>query len=107
MWHYAERPCKGPLIFLAWLFRSHLGELKAQLRFVAALSLIRRHMRNWLRKFLGWWQQWFKPPPPPADRSRLVGMYLSGANKPLGAAGRGSDTRERQEGKFSQKRRRG
>jgi hypothetical protein len=32
---------------------------------------------------------------------------LSQANKPLDSNGRGSDTRERQEGKFSQKRRRG
>jgi hypothetical protein len=34
-------------------------------------------------------------------------MYLSQANKPLDFSARGSETRERQEGKFSQNRRRG
>jgi hypothetical protein len=36
-----------------------------------------------------------------------VGMYLSQANKPLDSGARGSEVRERQEGKFSQNRRRG
>jgi hypothetical protein len=56
---------------------------------------------------LGGWRRLFKPPQPTVDRSRLVGMYLTQANKPLDSSGRGSDTRARQEGKFSQNRRRG
>ena len=53
------------------------------------------------------WRRLFKSPPATVDRSRLVGMYLSQANQPSDANGRGSGTRERQEGKFSQNRRRG
>ena len=52
------------------------------------------------------WQQLFKPPQAKTGRSMLVGMYLSNANRPVDSSARGSDTRERQEGKFSQKRRR-
>jgi hypothetical protein len=64
-------------------------------------------MKYWLRMFSSGWRRLFTPPQAPADRSRLVGMYLSQANKPLGSSVRGSDIRERQEGKFSQNRRRG
>jgi hypothetical protein len=56
---------------------------------------------------LGGWERLFKPPKPTVNRSQLVGMYLSQANQPSDSSGRGSGTRERQEGKFSQKRRRG
>jgi hypothetical protein len=48
----------------------------------------------------------FKPPQATVDRSQLMGMYLTQANRPLDLTGRGSGTRERQEGKFSQNRRR-
>jgi len=64
-------------------------------------------MNYWLRMILSGWRRLSKPPQVTADRSRLVGMYLSQANKPLDSGGRGSETRERQEGKFSQNRRRG
>jgi hypothetical protein len=64
-------------------------------------------MNYFLRLMLSGWNRLFKPPQATADRSRLVGMYLSQANKPLDSGARGSETRERQEGKFSQKRRRG
>ena len=64
-------------------------------------------MTYWIRMIVSGWRRLFKPPQATVDRSRLVGMYLSQANKPLDSDGRGSDTRERQEGKFSQNRRRG
>jgi len=59
------------------------------------------------KMIVGGLKRWFKPPQATVDRSRLVGMYLSQANKPLDFSTRGSETRERQEGKFSQNRRRG
>ncbi len=80
--------------------------LRAQLRFGPGSSLIPQRMKNWLRVILNRWQLWSKPPRPTADRSRLVGMYLSQANHPFDS-GRASGTRERQEGKVSQNRRRG
>jgi hypothetical protein len=64
-------------------------------------------MKYWLRMFSNGWRRLFKPPQPAVDRSRLMGMYLSQANKPLDSGARGSETWQRQEGKFSQKRRRG
>ena len=64
-------------------------------------------MTYWIRIIVSGWKRLFKPPQATVDRSRLVGIYLSQANKPLDSSGRGSDTRERQEGKFSQNRRRG
>jgi hypothetical protein len=64
-------------------------------------------MKHWLRMISNGWRRLFKPQQTTADRSRLVGMYLSQANKPLGSSVRGLDNRERQEGKFSQNRRRG
>ena len=64
-------------------------------------------MSHWLTKILGGWRGLFQPRQPTVDRSRLMGMYLSQANQPLDSSGRGSDTRARQEGKFSQNRRRG
>ena len=64
-------------------------------------------MTYWIRMMVSGWTRLFKPPPPKTDRSALVGMYLSNANRPLDSSARGLDTRERQEGKFSQNRRRG
>ena len=64
-------------------------------------------MMHWLRMILSGWKRLFKSPQATADRSRLVGIYLSQANKPLDSSGRGAGISERQEGKFSQKRRRG
>jgi hypothetical protein len=56
---------------------------------------------------LSGWSRLFKPRPPKADRSTLVGMYLTGANRPVDTHARDLGTRQRQEGKFSQNRRRG
>ena len=81
--------------------------LKVQLHRAAASSLIPGRMKYWLRMFSSWWRRFFRPPQPTADRSRLVGMYLSQANQPPDSGARGSEIRERQEGKFSQNRRRG
>jgi hypothetical protein len=64
-------------------------------------------MTRLLRMILDGWRRLFKQPQPSVNRSQLVGMYLSQANKPLDSGMRGSGTRERQEGKFSQNRRRG
>jgi hypothetical protein len=64
-------------------------------------------MTYWARRIVSGSRRLFKPRQTTADRSTLVGMYLSNANRPLGSSVRGSETRERQEGKFSQNRRRG
>jgi hypothetical protein len=64
-------------------------------------------MTYWIRMIVSGWRRLFKPRQTTADRSTLVGMYLSHANRPLDSSARGSETRERQEGKFSQNRRRG
>ena len=64
-------------------------------------------MTYWIRMMANAWSRLFKPRKPMADRSTLVGMYLSNANRPVDSSARGSDIRERQEGKFSQNRRRG
>ena len=64
-------------------------------------------MTYWIRMIVSGWKRLFKPRRATADRSALVGMYLSNANRPLDSRVRGSETRERQEGKFSQNRRRG
>ena len=68
---------------------------------------MRSRMTYWIRMIVNGWRRLFKPRQPKADRSMLVGMYLSNTNRPLGSSVRGSDTRERQEVKFSQNRRRG
>lgn len=88
----------------------HLGMTnapKAQLHHPAESSLIPPRMTYWIRMMVSGWNRLFKPRKTTADRSTLVGMYLSNANRPLGSSVRGSDIRERQEGKFSQNRRRG
>ena len=64
-------------------------------------------MISWLRTILGQIARWFRPPQATVDRSRLVGMYLSQANQAQDLSARGAPTRERQDGKFSQNRRRG
>lgn len=64
-------------------------------------------MTYWIRMIVSGWRRLFKPRQATADRSTLVGMYLSNANRPSDSSPRGLDTRERQEGKFSQNRRRG
>jgi hypothetical protein len=80
---------------------------KAQLLRSPDSSLIPPRMTYWIRMIVSGWKRLFKPRPAKTDRSMLVGMYLSNANRPVGSSARGSETRERQEGKFSQNRRRG
>ena len=80
---------------------------KPQLHRAADSSLILPRMTYWIRMMVNGWRGLFKPRREATDRSALVGMYLSNANRPSESSARGSDTRERQEGKFSQKRRRG
>ncbi len=63
-------------------------------------------MTNWVRQILSGWRGFFRPRRTPTDRSALVGMYLSTANAESNASLRGTGTRDRQEGKFSQRRRR-
>jgi hypothetical protein len=63
-------------------------------------------MRTWLRKVLNLWDRLFRPRHKTVDRSQLVGMYLSQANTPPGRGARAPETRQRQNGKFSQTRRR-
>ncbi|HVM50024.1 MAG TPA: hypothetical protein VMU04_18495 [Candidatus Acidoferrum sp.] len=64
-------------------------------------------MTRWLRSILARLPGAPQPPQRPVDRSQLMGMYLSQANQPPDPAARGLPTRERQDGKFAQKRRRG
>ena len=63
-------------------------------------------MTRWLRTVLSHIARLFRPPQATVDRSRLVGMYLSQANQPPNLSARGAPTRERQDGKFAQNRRR-
>ena len=80
---------------------------KVELRRAPGSSLITPRMTRLLRMILGGWERLFKTPKPTVNRSQLMGMYLSQGNKPPDSGTRGSGTRERQEGKFSQNRRRG
>ncbi len=64
-------------------------------------------MTRWLRTLFGQSTRLFQSPKATVDRSRLMGMYLSQANQPPEPGARGVPTRERQDGKFSQQRRRG
>jgi hypothetical protein len=64
-------------------------------------------MTNWIRMIVSGWKGRSKPQQTKVDRSTLMGMYLTGANQPSESSARGLDTRGRQEGKFSQTRRRG
>jgi hypothetical protein len=61
-------------------------------------------MRTWLRKILSLWDRSHGPRHKPVGRSQLVGMYLSQANMPPGPGTRTPETRQRQNGKFSQTR---
>ena len=70
-------------------------------------ALMALFMISWLRTILGQIARWFHPPRASVDRSRLVGMYLSQANQAPDLSTRGAPTRERQDGKFAQIRRRG
>jgi hypothetical protein len=80
---------------------------KVQLHPAEGYGLITARMSQWKSMIVSGWRRMFKPPQASVDRSRLVGMYLSQANRPLGSSVRGSEVRERQDGKFSQNRRRG
>ena len=79
----------------------------AQLRLSRVSGLILACMFRWPRMIWNAVTRLFRSPQAPVDRSRLVGMYLSQANTEVNSPTRGSRTRERQEGKFSQNRRRG
>jgi hypothetical protein len=63
-------------------------------------------LTSWIRIIVSGWRGG-RPRRMPTDRSALVGMYLSNANRVSDASLRGAGTWERQEGKFSQNRRRG
>ena len=62
-------------------------------------------VNNWLRIILERVGRMLKPPQTKADQSRLMAMYLSGANQPTGAGMRGVANQECQDGKFAQNRR--
>lgn len=64
-------------------------------------------MTNWMRMLTSGWKGLFKRRGTPTDRSALVGMYLANTNRLSDPNLRGAGTRQRQEGKFSQNRRRG
>jgi len=64
-------------------------------------------MNRWIRTIARRIERLLKPPPATVDRSRLVGMYLTQTNRPARARAPILDNRERQNGKFSQLRRRG
>jgi hypothetical protein len=89
------------------LIHRNTHSAKAQLHRSNDSGLMQPRMTYWIRMIVNGWRRLFKPRQTTADRSTLVGMYLSNANRPLGSSVRGSETRERQEGKFSQNRRRG
>jgi hypothetical protein len=59
-----------------------------------------------LHTLIAWIRGLFGPKHKGADRSRLMGMYLDGANRPTGAGNKGATGPERQNGKFAQKRKR-
>ena len=66
-------------------------------------------MKSWLIVVARRIQRLLKPPAAAVDRSRLMGMYLTQANKPAHTRVRVpvQEVRQRQNGKFSQIRRRG
>jgi len=63
-------------------------------------------MEHWLRALVGRLMGFFKTPQPSADRSRLMGMYLLGANRPSATGLQSAPTRERHNGRMPQTRRR-
>ena len=60
----------------------------------------------WLRNSIAGIERLVKPKRETLNKSQLMGMYLDQANRPTGAGLRGSASRERQDGKFAQNRRR-
>ncbi len=63
-------------------------------------------MRRWFHMFISRVEAFLSPKPGGTDRSQLVGMYLEHANRDAGGGQRGAANRQRQNGKFSQNRRR-
>jgi hypothetical protein len=61
---------------------------------------------SWLRNALGWIEMLLRPKRETLNPSRLMGMYLDQANRPIGSTWTSSGSRERQDGKFAQIRRR-
>jgi len=72
----------------------NLDSLRA--RMMQRLVIIARRLTNLLGR-----------PQPTVNRSQLMGMYLSQANRTSVIGGRGAENRQRQDGKFAQNRRRG
>jgi hypothetical protein len=60
----------------------------------------------WLRNSIAGIEKLVKPKRRALDPSRLMGMYLDQANRSTGAGLRGAGSREGQDGKFAQNRRR-
>ncbi len=73
---------------------------------MAAHPLILANMTRWFRTLTGYLASWFRSPPPTANRSRLMGMYLSQSNSREGNHSLLRRNRERSDGKFAQNRRR-
>jgi hypothetical protein len=63
-------------------------------------------MMRYLRSSIVRLEKFLNRKPKPLDPSSLMGMYLSQTNRPTGSSTRGTGTRERQDGKFAQIRRR-
>jgi hypothetical protein len=70
-------------------------------------ALMRPRMNRWLRSIAHRIERLLKPPASSVDKSRLMGMYLTQTNRPVHARASLQDIRQRQNGKFSQLRRRG
>ena len=63
-------------------------------------------MIRFLHILIAQFERLFGPKPRGADQSRLMGMYLDQANRPITAGMLGVVRQERQDGKFAQNRRR-
>lgn len=63
-------------------------------------------MISFLSHYVAIVEKLLKPRRKPLDHSRLMGMYLDQANRPAASASASVGTRERQDGKFAQTRRR-
>ncbi len=63
-------------------------------------------MIHWFQKTLARLREPFARKLPSTDRSQLVGMYLEHTNRQAGNGLRGTNNRQRQNGKFSLNRRR-
>ena len=64
-------------------------------------------MIQWIRVMAGRFARLFEGRPPELNRSRLVGMYLEQSNRQDRGGPLAGPTKERRDGKFAQKRRRG